>query len=91
MGKILRKIAIPVEQTYSHHIHIPVRCLFQVVSRQNSQPARIKLQRGVKPIFHAEIRYLHPALFPFQLHVTVKSTLNIVQTVKKTFILLQLL
>ena len=51
----LGEITVTVEETDCGHIHVAIRCLFDVVARQDTQTAGINIQHVGQTVLHREI------------------------------------
>ena len=71
-GKSLRKITVPVKQTYRHQIHVHIGSFLQIVAGQYTQTTGINLQRGVQSILHTEICHRRLRALVLFLHIGIE-------------------
>ncbi len=79
-GKFLAEISVAVQKADGREVHVHIRSLLQIVSRQNSQTAGIYLEGCVQTVFHTEI--CDGRLLPFRLlgHIGIEILYNAVHT-----------
>ncbi len=82
----LGEVTVPVEQADCRHIHIHIRRFLEVVSRQNTKPSRINLERTVQTVFHTEIGYRRILPLGLCRHISVEFSHHGRKTVQKRLI-----
>ena len=68
-GERLSEVAVAIEEADSHHVHVAVRSLLEVVTGEDAETAGVNLQHVRETIFHAEVS--HGSAFGIGLHVHV--------------------
>ena len=83
----LGEIAITVQETDSRHIYIAIRCLFQVVTGQNTQTTAVYLQDVRQTVFHREISDRRFFLDTRLVHISTELRVHAVQAIHKCLVL----
>ena len=86
----LGEITVAVEESYCRHIYVAIRCLFDIVARQNSKTAGINFQNMGQTVFHREIGDGRFLLVLLSIHVSAELCIYIVQLLHEFLVLRQL-
>ena len=86
----LGEITVAIEETDSGHIYVAIRCLFDIVARQDTQTTRVDLQHVGQTILHREICDSRFFLVFRRVHVSAELIVNLVQFLHELRILAQL-
>ena len=88
--ELLREVSVTVEKAHGHHRVVLVRSLLEVVAGEDTQTARVDLQRRVQAVLHREVCDLGACRIGLLGHVLLELRAHRIQTRKELAVLLQL-